>query len=190
MSYEPEIPPSSLPDDAQAYLAREFDRIQTTLNEKTQAGTAGLELDFNTALPGPITITGTPTKVTGFNAKNLNEVGAFANLPNDTLLIQEVGNWVFAAQYIADITASTANASREVSLQLYSEQDAAPFDRVAQQTIPRYGASINLVGTAKQSVTLNGLNKDYALYIFSPSNDTITVNAIYILDYFIHRVTP
>lgn len=187
--FVPESPPLMQTQDGRIlaeYLNRQMLSISSFL-KATYAGHAGLYLE--TSFVASINITAIPSKITGFDSQQSGETGALSILANDTIQFLETGVWVVGIQIVAEVTPSTANSAREVAIQFYDETDAVALDVIANSSIPRYGESLTLSGVIMVDIKDTGLNHEFSLYAYSPSGDTIAVEAVSVMDYFAFRVS-
>ena len=184
-----EAPPIMETKDGQVlseYLGRQMLAISSFL-KSTYAGHAGLYL--SAPATGLASITPTPTKITGFDAQQSGETGGLSLIANSTIQFLETGIWVVGMQAKFDVVADSGNQTREVEVQFYNETDATPLDILASDSIPRYGVAVTLSGVIMADIKQDGLQKEFALYVYSPSLHTITVTQVDVLDFYAFRAS-
>ena len=187
--YVPESPPIMQTDDGRVmaeYLGRQFLAISAFL-KSTYAGHAGLYLSAPaTALTS---ITPIPQKIVGFDAQQTGETGALSIIANSTIQFLETGIWIVGLQAKFDVASSSANTTREIEVQFYDETNTTALDVIASGSIARYGAVCTINGVIMAEVRENITEHEFALYVYSPSGDTITITQTDVLDFFLFRAS-
>ena len=184
MSYEPENPSSDIGQDAQAWLAREFDGIAGRIALYVDSGTGGLVLTAPVANSDVITTS--PKKVAIFDAINYPLVATEANLANATIRLLSKGVWTFGAKLVYSIVSTAAN--RTMRLLVFDETNGTNLgvlDHVwinANQTLLTMSANISFTFKTDE------VGVELALYIDAPTGD-VTMSNVDLAEWAAYRVS-
>ena len=178
MSYTPENPSSDLGDDAQAWLAREFNAIQTEFLQTT-VGRGGLLL--SAPVPSTLTLTQTPTPITAYDKKLSPELYAEASIANSTVKLNSLGLWFLAVKGVARVVASSANNSRGIIVELYNNTKSQTYQVIDYAQIAKWQDIVSYTIALPLYVPLDVLGDELILRAYTPNTNSVTFTSIEIL---------
>lgn len=183
MSYEPENPTPDLGFDAQAWLARELERISSEFNvvRVESIGRAGLLLSAST--PDTTLITQTPTKITGYDSIVEPSKNAEANLTNSTIRVLSPGLWLVMFSAVIRITPHSSNTSRGVIAQLYNDTTSVTYKVLSYSPIARYQDIVSFTISIGVNITEDVLGDEFALFAASTTTASIQITQLEILEF-------
>ena len=173
------------------YLGRQLRNVHLAMLEAqraTRSGHAGMYI--SSPIAGPLVITTTPTKLTGFDVKLPKENGAVANLANSTLSFQEDGVWAVGVQLQLQVTPITANDTGDVLAYFYNDTLGASAEIIASGTSPRYGSSLTVGGLILAAENPSVIGNEFSLQLQTVlGSPDVIVEQINVMDFYMFRVS-